>query len=124
MADTRDYGDGEEIVGWNIYADGGARELVGCEGILDDGDGEANARLMAAAPELLAAAERIEKRIAYYASMGEQAQINIEQWAYTDNSGDIAALRAAIAKASPALFDGDNALMMNESDAKAVGGKP
>jgi hypothetical protein len=59
----------------------------------------ANARLIAAAPDLLEAAKRIEKRIAYYASMAEAGQPNIEQWAYTDQSGDVKTLRAAIAKA-------------------------
>lgn len=50
------------------------------------------------APVLLAVAQRIEARIAYYASMAELDQPNIEQWAYTDGSGDIAALRAVIAQ--------------------------
>lgn len=48
----REYKGVKELAGWNIYA--GARdEVVGCEGILSDG--EANARLIAAAPELLTA---------------------------------------------------------------------
>ena len=52
-----------------------------------------------AAPELLAAAQRVEQRISYYASLAEEDAPNIEQWAYSDNSGDLAYLRAAIAKA-------------------------
>lgn len=59
----------------------------------------ADAHLRAAAPELLEALQRIEKRIAYYASMAAGDAPNIEQWAYTDQSGDMAIVRAAIAKA-------------------------
>lgn len=58
--DVRDYGNGDEVVGWNVYSDCGVREIIGCEGILPDEDGRANARLIAAAPELLA-----ELRIVY-----------------------------------------------------------
>lgn len=53
VPDVRDYGNGDEVVGWNVYGDCGAREIIGCEGILPDDDGGANARLIAAAPELL-----------------------------------------------------------------------
>jgi len=62
--------------------------------------GQANARLIAAAPELLGALQRIEKRIAYYASLADGEAPNIEQWSYTDQSGDVAFARAAIAKAT------------------------
>ena len=64
------------------------------------GEPEANARLIAAAPELLEALQRIEKRIAYYASLADGEAPNIEQWSYTDQSGDVAFARAAIAKAT------------------------
>ena len=60
---------------------------------------EANARLIAAAPELLKALKAIEARITYYAGLAEGDAPNIEQWAYTDQSGDLASARAAIAKA-------------------------
>lgn len=36
---------------------------------------------------------------------------------------EIADLKAALAKATPALFDDDNAALMNERDAKAMGGE-
>jgi hypothetical protein len=62
-------------------------------------DVEADARLIAAAPELLEAAEIIEDRIAYYASLYEEGAPNIEEWGYMDNSGDMAKMRRAIAKA-------------------------
>jgi len=48
---------------------------------------------------LLEAAEIIEARIAYYASLYEESVPNIEEWGYTDNSGDMAKLRQAISKA-------------------------
>jgi len=60
---------------------------------------EKDGHLIAAAPELLEAAEIIEDRIAYYASLYEEDAPNIEEWGYTDNSGDMAKLRQAIAKA-------------------------
>lgn len=44
-------GDREFLSGWNIMSAAG--EVVGCEGIL--ADGEANARVIAAAPEMLEA---------------------------------------------------------------------
>lgn len=57
VADVREYDGEEHLEGWGIEAADG-EQIVGCEGIL--GDGEANARLIAAAPELLA-----ELRIVY-----------------------------------------------------------
>lgn len=39
------------LAGWNIYH--GSIEIVGCEGIRDGTEDAANARLIAAAPELL-----------------------------------------------------------------------
>jgi hypothetical protein len=56
-----------------------------------------NAR--AAVAGLIAASQAIDERIAYYASLGENQSPNIEQWAYTDRSGDIARLRKALALA-------------------------
>ena len=47
--------------------------------------------------ELVEAARAIEERIAYYASLKADDAPNIEDWAYTDGSGDIARLRAALA---------------------------
>lgn len=61
---------------------------------------EADARLIAAAPELLEALQVLSERIAYYASLAEGEATNIEQWAYTDGSSDVAKARAAIAKAT------------------------
>jgi hypothetical protein len=49
--------------------------------------------------ELLEALKTIEQRISYYASLEESETPNIEQWAYSDQSGDLAKARAAIAKA-------------------------
>lgn len=66
---------------------------------LTDQDVAAKLRLMKAAPKLLAALKRIEQRIAYYASLAEGDAPNIEQWAYTDQSGDMREVRAAIAEA-------------------------
>lgn len=45
----------EYLAGWNIVSDGG--EIVGIEGIVPGENAEANARLMAAAPDLLEALE-------------------------------------------------------------------
>jgi len=50
-------GDGiEYIAGYNIESEAG--EIVGLEGIIPGGNAEANARLIAAAPDLLSALER------------------------------------------------------------------
>src|SRR5690625_3319071 len=59
----------------------------------------ANARLIAAAPELLEALMQMVERISYYAELKEEGIPNIEDWAYTYNSGDMQRARAAIAKA-------------------------
>jgi hypothetical protein len=64
------------------------------------GERQADARLIAAAPELLAALDAMVKRIEYYSAMGEANQVNIEQWEYTEGSVDMRAARAAIAKAT------------------------
>lgn len=69
---------------------------------MQHGNDVANARLIAAAPELLEALKRIEARVSYYAGLAEGQAPNIEQWAYTDASGDMAIVRAAIAKAEGA----------------------
>lgn len=58
--------------------------------------------LITAAPELLAALTKMVDRISYYAELKEGEIPNIEDWAYTYNSGDMAAARAAIAKATGA----------------------
>lgn len=58
--------------------------------------------LITAAPELLAALTKIVERITYYAELKEGEIPNIEDWAYTYNSGDMAAARAALAKATGA----------------------
>lgn len=42
------------------------------------------------------ALETLVDRISYYASLAEEGTPNIEDWAYTDNSGDIAKARAAL----------------------------
>ena len=95
-----DYDDFEEapIVGVRMRDVLGGYRAVAAIHDQDD-QTEANAYLIAAAPELLEAAEIIEARIAYYASLCENDIPNIEEWAYTDNSGDMARLRSAIAKA-------------------------
>lgn len=49
--------------------------------------------------ELLGALKKLTERIGYYASLADDDCPNIEQWAYTDGSGDVAEARAAIAKA-------------------------
>src|SRR5690625_8021289 len=59
----------------------------------------ANAELAAAAPELLEALMQMVERISYYAELKEEGIPNIEDWAYTYNSGDMQRARAAIAKA-------------------------
>lgn len=59
----------------------------------------ANARLIAAAPELLEALSAIVERIDYYASLKDEGKPNIEDWAYTYSSTDMIEARAAIAKA-------------------------
>lgn len=55
--------------------------------------------LMAAAPDLLEALLQMVNRIEYYSSLKETEQPNIEDWAYTYNSGDMDGARAAINKA-------------------------
>lgn len=53
--DVRDYGEGEYIAGYDIRAASG-NEVIGCEGINGDGEtNRANAKLIAAAPDLLEA---------------------------------------------------------------------
>jgi len=52
--------------------------------------------------DLIDAARVIDERIAYYANLGENAEQNIEDWAYTDNSGDIARYRAALGRVTGA----------------------
>lgn len=59
----------------------------------------ATANLIAAAPDLLEALQHMVERIEYYASLKETDQPNIEDWAYTYNSGDMDEARAAISKA-------------------------
>lgn len=58
-----------------------------------------DANLIAAAPDLLEALQQMVERIEYYASLKETGQPNIEDWAYTYNSGDMDEARAAISKA-------------------------
>lgn len=58
-----------------------------------------DAKLIVAAPDLLEALQKMVERIEYYASLKETGQPNIEDWAYTYNSGDMDEARAAISKA-------------------------
>jgi len=51
------------------------------------------------ADDLLKALQKMVERIEYYASLKETKQPNIEDWAYTYNSGDMDDARAAISKA-------------------------
>ena len=69
------------------------------------------AEVTPSAVEALAmAADAIAERISYYAELGEHASTNIEDWAYTDGSGDIARLRAALAHPEiAALLKGEKA---------------
>lgn len=60
---------------------------------------KANARLIAAAPELLEALQDMVSRIEYYANLDGSNKPSIEDWAYTYNSSDMDAARNAIAKA-------------------------
>lgn len=50
----------EYVSGYNIVSN--SEEIVGCEGILSDG--EANARLIAAAPEMLVAGKHLAVKLA------------------------------------------------------------
>ncbi len=47
----------EWLAGYDVTSEAG--EIVGCEGIITGGNNEANARLIAAAPDLLAACEAL-----------------------------------------------------------------
>lgn len=98
-----------EVSGWvDIRIPGYSRNPVACATPAAAGDAEArrdaetlaNARLIAAAPELLEALTKMVERITYYAELKEGDIPNIEDWAYTYNSGDMASARAAIAKAA------------------------
>lgn len=59
----------------------------------------ANARLIAAAPELLEALQEMVSRIEYYANLDDSQKPSIEDWESTYNSSDMDAARAALAKA-------------------------
>ena len=62
-------------------------------------ENEADADLFVASPDLLKELKNLVGRIEYYANLGTTRQINIEDWAYTEGSADMANARAAIAKA-------------------------
>lgn len=72
-------------------------DLVADMGDTPGTTGQQVAQARAAVAELIEAARVIDGRIAYYASIGEDAEQNIEDWAYTDRSGDMARYRAALA---------------------------
>ena len=59
----------------------------------------ANARLIAAAPDLLAALEVMVGRIKYYSALPATQRPCIEDWEYTEGSTDMHDARKAIAKA-------------------------
>lgn len=73
-------------------------DLVADMGDLPGTTGQQVAQVRDAVAELIEAARVIDDRIAYYSSIGEAAEQNIEDWAYTDRSGDMARYRAALAR--------------------------
>ena len=77
-----DRGYREYLAGWNIVADG-LNDVVGIEGIRPSEEGEANACLIAAAPDLLAFAQMILDE--------------------SDHQYQRDAARAVIAKATPSI---------------------
>jgi hypothetical protein len=70
------------LAGYDVTSDAG--EIIGCEGIIPGGNSEANARLIAAAPDLLAALQHIASATDLYEPCGWAAH----------------SARAAIAKAT------------------------
>lgn len=84
---------------YDVTTEDGTVVSWGAEGIFEPDEIIANAHLIAAAPDLLEALQQMVERIEYYASLKETGQPNIEDWAYTYNSGDMDDARAAISKA-------------------------
>jgi hypothetical protein len=99
--------------------------------LLDEARQEANARLIASAPDLLAA-QTMGSQVDTPTLLDWVADRLVNVYGESPNIDFVLTLRerakagrAAIAKATgtaPALFDDDNAALMNERDAKALGG--
>ncbi|WP_186177756.1 hypothetical protein [Burkholderia gladioli] len=76
----------------------GERRFIAEVSLYWDG-ANANAKLIAAAPELIEALKTLVERIEFYSAMKDDERPNIEQWEYTEGSSDMAKARAALAKA-------------------------
>ena len=80
---------------WNVVIDGAegiGREIIGCEGLYRcDGSDEANARLIASAPDLL---ESLQQLVSESVNPHDGSEYEYGEWIALDKA------RAAIAKAT------------------------